>query len=147
MLLISSVYKDSVLGLILLAGVVLYMFRRKIRTLVRVAYMVGICMIAQYALALSNLTSKNNPMEFPDPFNPYPDPNSEYPNGEFVIPWYMKVAFLRENLDWCLYLGMGVSKQKLNGLWIDFVIMGMLQAYFFYFNCQLFSLHYKIVKG
>lgn len=25
--------------------------------------------------------------------------------------------------------------------------MGMLQAYFFYFNCQLFSLKYKIVKG
>jgi hypothetical protein len=65
MLLVSAVYKDSVLGLILLAGVVLYMFRRKIRTLVRVAWIVGICMIAQYVLALSNLNSGNNPMEFP----------------------------------------------------------------------------------
>lgn len=86
-------------------------------------------------------------MAFPYPFEIYPDPNGPYPNGQFVIPWYMKVTFLRENLDWCLYFGMGISKQKLNGLWIDFVIMGMLQSYFFYFNCQLFSHIYKIVKG
>lgn len=45
-LLISAVYKDSVLGLILLAGVVLYMVRRKIRTLVRLGYIIGIVMIA-----------------------------------------------------------------------------------------------------
>lgn len=46
MLLVSAIYKDSVIGLVFLAGVVLYMFRRKIITLVRVAFMVGICMVA-----------------------------------------------------------------------------------------------------
>lgn len=135
MVIVSAVYKDSVLALILLSGVILYMIRRRIRTLVRVAYIVGICMLAQYFLALSNLISQNNPMEFPEPFNPYPDPASPYPHGEFIIPWYLKVPFLRDNPDWGLYLAMGFSKTKLNGMWIDFVIMGMLQAYFFYFNC------------
>jgi hypothetical protein len=112
LLLISAIYKDSILGLILLIGVIHYMTRRKTRTMVRVAYLVGLSMFAQYALALSNLTSENNPMEFPEPFNPYPDPDPSnlHPNGYFVIPWYLKVPFLRNNPDWCLYLGMGVSK-------------------------------------
>lgn len=72
LLLISSVYKDSIIGLILLFGVFIYMTRRKIRTMSRLAWIVGLCMILQYGLALSNLTSKNNPMDFPFPFNPYP---------------------------------------------------------------------------
>ena len=45
MLLISSVYKDSIIGLILLLGVFIYMTRRKIRTMVRIAWIVGFCMI------------------------------------------------------------------------------------------------------
>jgi hypothetical protein len=62
LLLISSVYKDSVVGLVLLFGVFLYMIRRKIRTIQRLAWITGVSMIVQYALALSNLTSYNNPM-------------------------------------------------------------------------------------
>lgn len=72
LLLISSVYKDSIIGLLLLFGVFLYMTRRKIRTMARLAWLVGMCMILQYGLALSNLMSDNNPMDFPYPFNPYP---------------------------------------------------------------------------
>jgi hypothetical protein len=45
MILISSVYKDSVIGLILLAGVFSYMVRRKIKQMQRLAWIVGICMI------------------------------------------------------------------------------------------------------
>lgn len=44
-LLISSVYKDSIVGLIMLLGVFIYMTRRKIRTMVRIAWIVGFCMI------------------------------------------------------------------------------------------------------
>lgn len=45
LILISSVYKDSVIGLILLAGVFSYMVRRKIKQMQRLAWIVGICMI------------------------------------------------------------------------------------------------------
>lgn len=45
LLLISSVYKDSVVGLALLFGVLLYMLRRRIKTLERLAWITGICMI------------------------------------------------------------------------------------------------------
>jgi len=44
-LLISSVYKDSVIGLFLLFGVLIYMTRRKIKQMQRLAWIVGLCMI------------------------------------------------------------------------------------------------------
>ena len=45
LLLISSVYKDSVVGLVLLFGLFLFMIRRKLKTIERLAWIVGICMI------------------------------------------------------------------------------------------------------
>lgn len=63
-------------------------------------------------------------MEFPEPFNPYPI-NTES-EGRFFIPWYRKVPFFKHSLDWCLYFSLGVSNMKLNGLWIDFLTIGIL---------------------
>lgn len=45
LLLISSVYKDSVVGMVLLFGVFLYMIRRRIRTIQRLAWITGVSMI------------------------------------------------------------------------------------------------------
>lgn len=45
LMLISSVYKDSVVGLVLLFGVFLFMIRRKIKTIERLAWITGICMV------------------------------------------------------------------------------------------------------
>lgn len=45
LLLISSVYKDSVVGMFLLFGVFLFLVRRKIKTIARLAWIVGISMI------------------------------------------------------------------------------------------------------
>ena len=99
----------------------------------RLAWIVGFCMILQYGLALSNLTSDNNPMQFPDPFNPYPKNSKDV--GRFFIPWYRKIPLLMDNFDWAMYLGMGISNTKLNGLWIDFFIMGLIQVHLYYFCC------------
>jgi hypothetical protein len=95
LLLISSVYKDSVVGLVLLFGIFLFLVRRKIKTIARLAWITGISMIIQYGLALSNLTSDNNPMDFPFPFNPYP--TSPEDEGEFFIPWYRKIPLLADS--------------------------------------------------
>lgn len=46
-----------------------------------------------------------------------------------------------------MYLAMGISNTKMNGLWIDYVIMGCVQAHLFYFGCQLFSIDLKVQKG
>lgn len=102
-------------------------------------------MILEYYLALSNLTSTSSPMEFPQPFVPYPKEGNI--NTKFFIPWYLKIEFLRENIEWSEWLSMGITSMKLNGLWIDYTVMTLLQIYFIYFNCQLFSLKYKINKG
>jgi len=111
----------------------------------RLAWIVGICMILQYGLALSNLTSEHNPMEFPDPFKPYPKNSDDV--GRFFIPWYRKIPLLKNNLDWAMYLGMGISNTKLNGLWIDYIIMGCIQVHLYYFGCQLFNIDIRIKRG
>ena len=73
-------------------------------------------------------------MPFPFPFSP------EYPSNStgtetYVFPWYLKFPFLSKYRDWCLYLGLGLSTIKLNGIWIDYFTMGVIQSYIFYFNC------------
>ena len=45
LLLISSVYKDSIIGIFLLLGVLIYMLRRKIKSMERLAWIVGLCMV------------------------------------------------------------------------------------------------------
>lgn len=45
LLLISSVYKDSVIGVLLLMGVFIFMMRRKIKQMQRLAWIVGFCMV------------------------------------------------------------------------------------------------------
>lgn len=121
------------------------MVRRKIKTISRLAWIVGISMIVQYGLALSNLTSANNPMDFPYPYNPYPLKKAD--EGKFLIPWYRKIPFLKDSFPWQVYLSLGVSNSKLNTIWIDYVIMGCIQAQLFYFGCQLFSINLKVHKG
>ena len=73
MMLLSCVYKDNILSPVFLAAIVFYMSRRKVQTLVRVAFIIGLSMLIHYFLALSNLHSSNSPMKFPVPFDPYPD--------------------------------------------------------------------------
>lgn len=111
MMLLSCVYKDNILSLVFLVAIVLYMSRRKVHTLVRVAFIIGSSMVVHYFMALSNLHSSNNPMRFPAPFDPYP--SKEEPNGRFFIPWYLKIDFFRNSTEWCLYFGMGLSSVKL----------------------------------
>jgi hypothetical protein len=46
-----------------------------------------------------------------------------------------------------MYLGMGISNTKLNGLWIDYFIMGFIQVHLMYFGCQLFNIDLKFIRG
>jgi len=75
-------------------------------------------------MPLSNLTSASNPMDFPQPYNPYPKDSKD--EGQFFIPWYRKLPFLKDSFAWQIYLSMGVSTLKLQTLWIDYVIMGCI---------------------
>lgn len=56
MLLISAVYKDSILSILFLLGVLFYMIHRKVKSLIKVSFILGIAMLTQYGLALLNLT-------------------------------------------------------------------------------------------
>jgi hypothetical protein len=52
-----------------------------------------------------------------------------------------------DSTEWVLFFGIAISNAKLNGIWIDYITMGLMQAYFFYFNSHIFTLDYKITKG
>lgn len=85
-------------------------------------------------------------MDFPFPFSPnYPKDDKD--PGQYIIPWYRKIPLLRDNFDWAMYLGIGISNTKLNGLWIDYLIMGLIELYLLYFGCALFSVDLKIKQG
>jgi hypothetical protein len=73
MLLISCVYRDNIFSLVFLIAIVFYMSRRKVKTMVKIAFIIGGVMVITYALALSNLHTNNNPMPFPYPFEGYPN--------------------------------------------------------------------------
>jgi len=85
-------------------------------------------------------------MDFPFPFSPK-YPKNENDPGQYFIPWYRKIPLLRDNFDWAMYLGIGISNTKLNGLWIDYFIMGFIQLHLLYFGCALFSVDLKIKQG
>ncbi len=72
MLLISCVYKDDIFSLVYLLTIIFYAYSRKVSSMVIVCYIVGIVMLLQYTLDLTNLTSTSSPMKFPYPFENYP---------------------------------------------------------------------------
>ena len=134
MILISAVQKDSIFSIFYLITVFYYAYSRKVSAMVFLSYVVAIVMFLTYFLTLTNLTSVTSPMPFPYPFNPYP-PDDLSGNPQFVIPWYLRVNFLAQNREWALWLGIGTTNLKINGVWIDYLTMGVIQIYFFYFNC------------
>ena len=71
------------------------------------SYVFGITLALEYIVALTNFTSLVNPMKFPKPYNEgYP--SKEKPEGQFIFPWFLKIEFLRENLEWTNFLSIDI---------------------------------------
>lgn len=72
------------------------------------SYTFGIILALEYICTLTNLTSLNSPMKFPDPYNTgYP--SKEFPEGIFIFPWFLKIDFLRDNLAWAHFFSIDIE--------------------------------------
>lgn len=48
-----------------------------------------------------------------------------------MFPWFLKVAFFRENLQWAHFFSIDVVNAQVNDIWFDFANLVILTVYFF----------------
>ena len=90
--------------------------------------------ICQYGLAISNISDKNTPMKFPDPFD-----NDEKLNL-LSIPWYKSVPlFVNDNGKWAYYFSLMISAKRVQHLWFDGAILLLANAYFITFYSTIYD--------
>lgn len=131
-LLLFSCANKSNLVSVLYLGLLLAFLRVKNKTtgMLYMSYTFGVTLALEYVLSLTNLTSLNNPQQFPAPYAAgYP--SQTQPEGEFAFPWFLKVAFLRENLQWAHFFSIDIVGAQVNDIWFDFANLVLLTVYFF----------------
>jgi hypothetical protein len=107
------------------------------------SYTFGLTLALEYICSLTNLTSLNNPMEFPAPYNEgYP--SKEIPEGQFVFPWFLKNDFLKENLHWAHFLSIDIINTQVNDIWFDFANLVILTIYFFNYGNPINAKNIKV---
>ena len=95
--------------------------------MVIMAYTFGFTLATEYFLLLTNLNSVNSPMEFPTDLAPYPVKNEEL----FLFPWFFKIDFLKNNLNWTVFFGIDIDGTGIKTIWFDFCNLVLLTIYFF----------------
>lgn len=85
-------------------------------------------------MALTNLSYRNSPMRFPDPFT---DPLKVDTIG---IPWYINVPFfdLHSN-KWAFYFSLMISSSRVANLWFPGLIILLSNIYFIHFYSMIFN--------
>jgi hypothetical protein len=104
-------------------------------------------MMIEYLSALSNLSTINSPSVFPSPFD---DRGVERP---IKVPFYRELGdpiteLVKSGPDqgdrratkWAFYLGFLISTDRLNYLWLDWIIIILLNYFFVYF----YSISYEL---
>lgn len=89
----------------------------------------------QYLLYTLNLTSTSSPAPFPEGFEMFP--KNEDPNDlsiKYPFPVFFKFEVFRENMNICYLLGIGVDKDQLENLIIDFVNLALITVYIYTFQ-------------
>lgn len=83
------------------------LIKDKTRGMLYMSYTFGFTLATEYILSLTNMTSLNNPMKFPAPYDEgYP--SKEIPEGQFIFPWFLKVPFFSENLQWAHFFSIDI---------------------------------------
>lgn len=131
LLLLSCANKSNIVSVIYLGLLLTFLLiKNKTTGMLYMSYTFGIILATEYIISLTNLTSLNNPMPFPAPYNEgYP--SKEFPEGQFVFPWFLKVEFLRNNLHWTNFFSIDIQSAQVNDVWFDFANLVILTIYFF----------------
>lgn len=106
-------------------------------------YVFSLTLALEYLLMLTNITSYNSPMEFPSYYNPYPA--ITYKDEDlYVIPWFLQVPFLKENLNWTVFFAINLEHDSINTIWFDFFNLVLLTIYFFNFGNPINAKNIKV---
>lgn len=114
----------------------------KTKGMLYMTYIIGVSLALEYILMLTNLTSLNSPMPFPFHFSPYP--SAMHSTDLYSIPWFLKSDFLKNNLDWTIYLGINIEYASINDIWFDFMNLIVMTIYFFNYGNPINSKDIKV---
>lgn len=90
-------------------------------------------------MALSNLSAKNSPIVFPDPFTDFMELE------QLFIPWYRKVDFFTSNDDaWSFYCSLMISFKRVKNLWFNGSILLLANLYFTTFYSTIYNQNIEI---
>ena len=143
LLLISCAIKNNIFSIIYLVILLIFLkIKNKTTGMLIMSYTFAFTLAIQYLMLLTNLTSQNNPYGFPKEWNPYP--SEEYPQGYFIIPWYLKVPFLANYPTINHFLGLDPEHSNINDIWYDFANMVLLTVYFFNFGNPIQALNIRV---
>ena len=140
----SCAYKANLISVIYL-GILLAFLKMedKARAMMLMTVTIGVALLVQYLMVLTNLTSFNTPSKFPLPFKTYPSSGSSNANN-FAIPWFLHLPKLRNNLSVTYFLGIDIDGSILRNMFFDFFIFYMLTLYFFTYGNPTISSSCKI---
>jgi hypothetical protein len=102
--------------------------------LVRLNSYMSICLFIQYTIYLLNLNYHTSPSPFPSPYETYPfDSQTQTIKLIYPIPLFFRYEIFN-NLRFAYLLGVGVDKDQLNILIIDFFNIFLVSVYILHFR-------------
>ena len=152
----SCIYKQNILSIFLFVVLTFFTFTRSGFSVLVVRYTVLVVFILQYFMALSCLSSYNSPKQLPTEIlmsNTYPNSDHFY----FAIPVMMSWNATRNdtgniidayiNLNVTSYAGFSPDASRLNGIWIDYVVILLVLVYFNFCNFWLLFKSSEIIRS
>ena len=135
LLMVSIAVKGNIYALIYLVFIFKFVVTRsKTKLLVRINIYMSVMFFVQYLLYTLNLTASTSPAPFPPGLVNYPR-NADPKDGsvKYALPWFLQYSSFKD-LRIAYLLGLGVDRDQLKDLMIDFVNMFIVTMYILTFR-------------
>jgi hypothetical protein len=135
LMMVSLVLKSNLVSFVYWIFVLRSVFtNQKTKLLVRINTYMSFFFAAQYFFYVMNLTSKTSPAPFPEGQTSYPrnDPSTDL-SIEHAIPWFFHYDTFKD-LEIDYLLGIGIDKDQVENLLIDFVNLYCISMYILTFR-------------
>lgn len=135
MILCSIIFNCNAVSLVLFLNICFLCVKPlSFASLIYINLVMMVILILQYGMALSNLSYRNSPMGFPDPYN------DTLRVDRIGIPWYINVPFFNENSNkWAFYFSLMITYNRIMNLWFPGLILLLSNIYFINFYSMIFN--------
>ena len=140
---IGIIFKGNLYSILSLIALVPLIFKKLSYSAIK-QYCVFLIILSifEYIVALSNLSAKNSPMNFPIPYNPSKEP---YQDPPVPIPWFEKVGYFDDHPNWSYFLGCTETQRARGSIWYEWSWIMIWCIYFTVFNSIIIDKNYQIV--